>query len=155
MYMWWLKSFNGDFISDSVNFKRDAGIIIQKARGHSTFAKMKSIKRALGACEVCGSEVEPSQLDVHHIRPLWSFAVEFICDGLERGERVGIIDIPASYVHKCNNLKNLMSVCKKCHSRIETLSDNHWKEHLMDRYTGRLFFDLKDAKKFYKAIRNV
>lgn len=69
-----------------------------------SWQKKQARKRDGNRCVLCGTQSQPWRLDIHHIVPFRSF-------GYISGENSNHI--------RANDLSNLVTLCKKCHRRVE------------------------------------
>lgn len=146
MQAWWIPIECNDLLSDSIHFDRDVKFLVAVCRRHGSFMFNKKVKMAIEKCELCGTD---ERLSVHHIRPLWAYAVEYLCESLLIGERVKIIEKRDGVYSEWNGITNLLTVCYTCHSEIEKEADREWKLKLIEKYYPHLCDGYQEVRKNY------
>jgi hypothetical protein len=151
MQAWWIPNQCNDLLNDSIHFDSDLDFLMVMCRRSSSFSSNKRTKFEIGRCEQCG---EISKLSVHHIRPLWSLAIDVLCHGFLTGNRINILRFDPRIYENWNAINNLMLLCFKCHNRIEIESDKTWRRTMLDKYHPNLCYFYRDAKKNYARYWN-
>lgn len=149
MKFWWIPDECDDLFEDSRLLSSDVNILIGQCRRHHSFKDNKQIKFTDGVCEMCR---ERKATDAHHIRPLWSFAVEYICDGIVMGERHSVMTLDRSEYAVWNAVDNLLAVCPECHNELEIGAALGWIRILSEKYHPHLCFSYRDAVKNFRNL---
>lgn len=99
-------------------------------------------------CARCGCHRGTYQeLDLHHKKPLWVYAMELVMAEMPQTHAqyrvmwesmvLGKTKLSGDY----NEVDNIESLCRKCHSQAEVKAYEKWKKHFSAR--GRIVFGNK------------
>lgn len=135
---YWLPEKSVDGFSDSISVYGRVLFVKSMFRQESMYRFRAIRSRIIGErgsrCEVCG-DLE-NNLHVHHIKPIWAFILEMICEEiLSRSENDGFSSTVDDELESCIHAdENLLLVCKNCHTSVEKETDKKMAEYYEGKY---------------------
>lgn len=123
-------------VNDAVNLSGTIEILVDRARSHKSFYESKcKIKNS--KCKKCNAL---DKIAIHHIKPVWVMAAEHVIKTGARPRSISDTEMDKIFPG-WNSLGNLEPLCKKCHERVQQITDRRWKITLSKRY--RLSFAMR------------
>ncbi len=165
MNFWWIPTDCKHPFDDTILLRWRVRWLVSECRRHPSFKDNSRQRRELcrtgwggsleteGYCEECTGV---AHLAVHHVRPLWSYALEYYCDGMQGKAEGHALEFlhsenrPRPEFEEWNKLENLLAVCKSCHNRLETKVYSWWKQELVSRYRPQLCYSYSEAKRSFE-----
>lgn len=140
--------------NDVLNLNECMQVAIRYARRNKRAieGKAESLKSAT-ICKQCGQF--SGRLEVHHIKPMWVYALELVLahDPQSRRELAGLaseIQRGRKNILQCHDRNNLLPLCPPCHDVVGDKADEQWKSHF--QRVPRLFFGIRKASEIEKLL---
>jgi hypothetical protein len=135
-------------INDVINVHRYMAQIMKYARSRS--AKNCEACTLPGRCATCH---QVARTQAHHIRPVWTFALEYILDSGAQTDKDfsnAVQKIQTDQIDQWNQLSNLVPLCSRCHKATQKSTDEKWKRYFEANYP--IIFGLRNLKEVLRRL---
>jgi|CXWK01.1.fsa_nt_gi hypothetical protein len=137
-------------LNDGIAIGHLVKVLIGESRRRDQALIKKTKLTVSQTCGRCNRSRGPYQeLDLHHKKPLWAYAMELVMADLPQThdqytamwESMALGRIKLG--KECHEAHNAEALCRKCHTRAEVEAFEAWKKHFIGR--GRIVFGNKIA----------